>query len=215
MQRKTICQWVGTCLVAATSHALGAVSYSYVTDLPSYDVSTGSASVKIYLKETLTGGSASLLGADAENGLFGAGFKASRTAGADVTITGFDPNTSLFGGSVILGPTPATIFKASVSTDILDASGPMPDGDGKTLLGTLNLGWAGTDSGAATFALERYDDSGFNTLSFTNGYDLDFNSADPAFNGATGITTFMTAVPEPASLGLLIGSCFLLARRRR
>lgn len=54
--------------------AWGDVTYRYVTDLPSYEsLPNGAVTVRVYLEETVTGGSASLL--LAEHGLSGAGFR--------------------------------------------------------------------------------------------------------------------------------------------
>src|SRR3954463_12019911 len=75
------------------------VSYSYVSDQPFYILPAGQpATVKLYLLETLTGGSTSLI--DADGGMFGAGLKVMRVNGSAV----FGPvtlNTADFGGSPV------------------------------------------------------------------------------------------------------------------
>src|SRR5258708_3751964 len=67
------------CGMAMTPALHAAVVYEYVSDQPSYTVSPGTfVNVLVYLRETLTAGSQSLITSD--GGLFGAGMPLLRTA---------------------------------------------------------------------------------------------------------------------------------------
>ena len=100
MRSKVLCSAVLTVAALATT-APAAVTYSYVTDTPSVTKNAGeSFTVHLYLRETVDGGSASIL--TAENGLLGAGVRVTRnaSAAADPTdLTDINPSTALSGRS--------------------------------------------------------------------------------------------------------------------
>ena len=62
------------------------VIYSYVAGSPTYTAPAGNTiTVPIYLQETITGSSSSLINAD--GGLFGAGFSVNRASGSTASLT--------------------------------------------------------------------------------------------------------------------------------
>ena len=197
--------------MAMATETWATVSYSYVTDASSYDASGGSATVKVYLQETLTSGSPSLLAA--EGGIYGGGFKVDLLSGGGVKLNTFAANPVLTGpGSSTIGD---TVMSALATIPLGAPSGPTADGSGRILLGSVTLIPGGGGSSPATFALERIDNLGGNTLTYTNNYDMDFDLAAPAFLGATGQTTFTVAVPEPGSIALALTAGLLCLRRSR
>jgi hypothetical protein len=85
----------GTVMFSSNSHA--SVIYNYVTDQPSYTVAQGGqATVIVYLQETLSGGSSSII--NAYSGLEGAGFAATETGS---TASNASALTSVAGSIVI------------------------------------------------------------------------------------------------------------------
>src|SRR4051812_30426727 len=81
-------------LLAFAGGANAAVSYSYVTDQSGYGGAPGqTVTVKLYLLETLTGGSTSVINAD--GGLLGFGIQANRTTG-NALITSYAGNDADF-----------------------------------------------------------------------------------------------------------------------
>jgi hypothetical protein len=84
------------------------ISYSYATDVSSYNISAvgGTVTVQIYLNENLSGGSTSL--EIANNGLSGAGFYVNTIAGNGANISAIAGNTAtnstVFGGTSLGNP---------------------------------------------------------------------------------------------------------------
>ena len=76
-------------------------------------------------------------------------------------------------------------------------------------------------TGSTTFNVGEYNTTGQNTVTYTNGDDLDLggpgNTSTVFTPVGTKVTSFtINATPEPASLGVLaLGSAGLLLRRRR
>jgi hypothetical protein len=241
-----------TILALATICALPVradITYQYITDQSTYNAATAgqSVTVQLLLQETLTGGSTSLLAS--ENGLFGAGVYVTRSGSvpaSPTTIAGpIAFNLSAVPAGFATGgnnsAVPATTTNAGVLESVSNATAGGPTGPTGTqvnastrdvLLGTMTL-TAGAAGTTTQFTIESYKNfSTFdgNTLTFTNGYDLDLAGGDPSapvhFNGADGFTnTFTvnvpggTASPEPGTLLLTASGAFLLAggawRRRR
>jgi hypothetical protein len=224
----------GLALVPAT-HA--AVVYDYVTDQSSYTAAKAGdvINVKVYLKETLTGGSTSVIAGD--GGLLGAGFSVTRlsanlppTPATFVTdATGVKSNTADFGGPGAVagangsGSPTATDISLSEAIAPTATTGVVPGNTGggvspsianEVYLGSFNI-TAG--SGSTAFAVKIYNAGGGNTITNGNFYDLDFNNASPAFTGVGSKTaTFTVDVPEPTSLGFVVGIGLVgLSRRRR
>jgi hypothetical protein len=229
------------CGLAMVPAVHAAVVYDYVTDQNSYQAAKAGdvINVKVYLKETLTGGSTSVIAGD--GGLLGAGFSATRLStnlppnpSVFVTdaATGTKPNLTDFGGPGAVagangaGSPTATDVSLSEAIAPTATTGVVPGNTGggvspsianEVYLGSLNIT---SGPGTTTFALKVYNSGGGNTITNGNFYDLDFNSTSPAFTGvgskAPTFTVTAPPVPEPASFGLVLGVGMLgLARRRR
>src|SRR5262249_51571044 len=97
--------------VLCAGHAVRAdVTYQYVTDTPTVAASSGAATVNVFLQETLTNNSSSLINPVAgtqNNGLFGAGLALTVTGGSGtisnltlnqsaISSGGFGPNSATF-----------------------------------------------------------------------------------------------------------------------
>jgi len=239
-------------LLTLAGQADAAVSYSYVTDAhqgsvpgANYSVNPGAAqSIKLYLLETLDGGSTSIITADA--GVAGAAMRIQRAAGAPAGASSLglftynsaatefggpndDPN-QVGGGS---GTQTATEV-AFRETGPLAGASPVPGNGGAAnakaggvYLGTLNVnpGDVGT---VTTFNLLRYDPTSQNgsgdTITtghppfFTDSKDLDAAAGTGYTGTAAHLTTFsVTVVPEPtfAGVAMVLGAAGSLIRRRR
>jgi hypothetical protein len=228
------------CGMAMTPALHAAVVYEYVSDQPSYTVSPGTfVNVLVYLRETLTAGSQSLITTD--GGVFGAGMTLLRSAAglpaspsSFVTdATGFTPNLTDFGGPVAFtgadgqgAASPSGIaFSVAVAptkptgTPLGNTGGGVsPSIANQVYLGTVKI-MAG-NTGPTTFSMRFHDASNGNTLTNNNFYDLDVNNnggATPVYTGANQKTnSFTINVPEPGSFSLLLGAgVVMLARRRR
>lgn len=203
-----------------------AVSYQYVTDQTTYSANPGaSVTVQVFLLETLTSGSQSVINGD--NGLFGAGVGLQQTGTVPTNATiissistnqstigvggGFGPGSGFDQTNVATnGSNAALVESIAVGT----ANGPTTDANGKILLGTVTL-TAGAAGTTTTFSVTSFAHSSNslaqtlgegNTITNHSGFDLDKDSSSPSFSGANDITnTFtVTAVPEPGTL-LLCG----------
>jgi len=212
-------------VLALAGQANAAVSYSYTTDQSTYNADAGQAvSVKLYLLETLSGGDSSVI--VAHQGVAGAGIQVARSAGGlpgdPSKITGVARNTTDFPTVDAVPPAVSdTNVKWFEGVGASDATGKMPGATTNPLPNALFLGTvtvtAGT-LGTTTFNLLPFDAGGGNTLT-NDGLDLDFNSANPAYSGASSNPTSfsVTVVPEPAMAGILamVGAAGTLIRRRR
>jgi len=211
--------------LAWAGQANAAVSYSYVTDAPDYPAAgQGSAvTVKLYLLETLTGGSTSVINSD--GGLLGYGVRVNRTVG-DAKITNYDGNNADFGTFPNPPPTvdPAGVptykftqaIGSSAATGVATGNGGANAKTSAVYLGNVTIAAGATTS---TFQVLPYDNAGGNTLTNNSFFDLDFNNANPAFTGASAVTNTFTVsvVPEPtfAGVAVVLGAAGSLIRRRR
>ena len=196
-------------LPVATASA--AVSYSYETDATMYDASSGTVHVQIFLRETLTDGSLSVI--DGDGGLVGAGFQVVQTAGSGINFSTFKASASFDGPSKA-----AALPSVTGNTYLVSAfdSPVMTNAAARIPLATIDfVSTAG--SGNAMFELARKSTfTGTNTLTATSFYDLDNNSDSPAFSGVgNSVTPFQISVPEPAALLSLALPMALLMRRNR
>jgi hypothetical protein len=241
------------CGMAITPVSHGGIVYQYVTDSSNYTTATPGSTidVKVYLKETLTSGSTSIITGD--GGLFGAGMTLVRSAtglpnspsGFVTDATGFTFNLTDFGGPTKFTGADGQGNPAATGVAFLTAVSPsnpngVPLGNtgggvspsiaNEVYLGTVHI-LAGSDNGVTTFNLRVHDNGFGNTI--TNGsnpdftpYDLDVSnnggSTPPAAKVYTGASqspssfTVTVGVPEPTSMGLLLGvGAFGLIRRRR
>ncbi len=224
---------LGCCLSSARA-SVTTYNYFYVAGQATYSgVTPGSTvNVPIYLQEVNSDASTNSL-LVSEDGLFGAGVSVAYNSGdATTTITGVSTNSG----------SPTTGFDnildqsfASSSAAILEqvntfppdsdgvAAGPQINGISSVFLGTLTLAATPTPGQTTTFTVGRYDPVSGNSVTYTNGYDLDDN-ADPLgppdaatlYNDAAPTNfSIITSVPEPASISLIALSAALLASRRR
>jgi hypothetical protein len=225
--------------LAFAGSAQAAISYKYIPNQATFTVAAGSSTtVNIYLSETVTSPSTSLLGPTAENGLFGAGFKitevsnglASPTVIAASGVVANDDSTSqqFNGGAFNVATASATVGTLSESESFNNTAG-VQLGNHPTLAGSIAtpstavfLGTvtfiAGQTAGTTVFNLGGSGSTG-TTVTFNNSDDLDTNSTSPAYTGV-GATlspiSFTVVTPEPASIGLLgLASVGFLARRKR
>jgi len=221
-------------LLTLAGQANAAVSYSYVTDQSTYDLTPNETrTVKLYLLETLTGGSPSLINAD--GGVLGAAERITRASGA-ATLGQFTYNVANFSGPASPAPpagsnsitgTPTEIgFNETIGLN--DVTGvPTGNGGANALTGAVFLGTldvlAGTTPGQSVFNLRAFSGgpSG-RSITFTNNYDLDTaTSAAPPFSGTTAAANLgsftVNVVPEPtfAGVALILGAAGSIIRRRR
>jgi len=234
-------------VIALAGQAKAAISYSYVTDSPtnSIQVAPGSTTpVRLYLLETLTGGSTSLITAD--GGLLGGAMKITRDAAAPAgasSLGTFQYNTVDFGGpSDDPNPVPPTAPGSGVQTPTLVSfrqTGPLVGAQpqlgnaggnaanakaGAVFLGTLNI-VAGTVGTTTTFNLLPIGGSAAgsgDTITSTNSYDLDVSQGTAGALSYTGTFANPTAlsvsvVPEPtfAGIAMVVGAAGSMIRRRR
>jgi len=210
-----------------------AVTYKYVTDQSSYSAPSAGASVSVqlFLQETLTGGSTSILAPARQDGVVGLGLKVTRGATGNSILSALNLDAADFGGPVIPQPggnvTPALIsFTEAASPTQTNvhigntAGGAVtnPAANGRIYMATISITAGSTPT---TFTVAPYDTSGGNSLSGKDFYDLDFTQTTPAADAYTGAnqspTTFtVNVVPEPASFGIIGATIALgLLRRRR
>ncbi len=233
------------CGMVMAGTARAAVVYEYVPDQPSYQINGagGFVTVLLYLKETLTNGSTSLINGD--GGMLSGGIGVSRLstnlpASPSVLVTdasGVTRNTADFSGpggvngvngdgnpsatdltfNEAIGPPPAVPPQTGNT-----GGGAAPSVANEIYLGSIKV-QGGTQSGTTTFALRVHDNVFYgNTVTRGNFYDLDIDNnggATPVYSGAQDKTNSFTVtvnVPEPASFGLLFAAGALgLIRRRR
>ena len=180
--------------------------------------------MKLFLQETTTAGASSLFVGDA--GLFNVGAQVGRTSGA-ATITGISYNTADFGGggnnSALGGGSVNFQEGASVSSSSGPTGTVVSPGVRQELLATLTV-TAGAVGNVSNFTLANHSGSG-NTITYTNGFDLDVNGTNRTANdgntyswaGASGnVSPFtVTATPEPVGAAVFAAGALLLSRRRR
>jgi hypothetical protein len=197
----TLC-WAGPAVQARAD-----VIYQYVTDAPVYTATAPGQTItaNLYLQETLTGTSTSLIAP--ENGLDGAGLfvtprgSLSSNGTTIASILGnTQPEPAGFNGFLLTNAstghpstTQAWLVENVSANDLLGGpSGTTAGGSGsgkvtRVLLGQLLLtpGGRGTST---TFLLESFKNvplsfgglgTDGNTLSFTSGYDLDVTNSNP------------------------------------
>jgi len=232
------------CGMAMTPASHGAVVYEYVSDQPTYTTPTSGSfvNVLVYLKETLTGGSQSLITSD--GGLFGGAMTLARSTtglpngpSSFVTdSTGFTPDTTDFGGPTEFtaadshqgSPTPTGIaFSVAVAPTKTTgvALGNTGGGVSQSIVNEIYLGTvkilAGSTQGTTNFLMRFHDPANGNTLTNNNFYDLDVTNnggTTPVYTGASQKTNSFSIIvgPEPASMSLVFGAgVVLFARRRR
>jgi hypothetical protein len=223
-------------LFNTAQRARASVTYQYVAGQGTYTTTQGNIiGVPIYLQETLTSGSTSLI--TAGNGLFCGGFAITLQSGSTAGIGSLSGATASFpGGYFVLDSTTAGSTSSQRGDNIagnLTGPGGEPNVNGLVLLGTAYIQASSVAAGVATFSVGAYSPgNGGYTQTFTAPtapyyYDLDLNnngtaSGPPVYNAA-GSSSFevVTIVPEPTSIQCLAGGlaaslgCGCRARRGR
>jgi hypothetical protein len=186
-----------------TSPGRGDILYQYVTDQTSYSAAAGgTVTVQLFLKETLTLGSTSLI--NAEGGMFAGsvGLQQTGSVPANPTIIssistnqnpigvggGFGPDSGLNQTNVASDGTNAALIQTVDPLSLVFGIGPTPDANGKILLGTVTLtaGAAGTTTTFSVTSLANTSSSNplsgppdggeGNTISVTSLWDLDLDN---------------------------------------
>lgn len=205
--------------------ARGSVTYTYETDQSSYTAAGGTATVNIYLQETLTSGSTSLINSD--SGVGAAGFSVNVVSGPG-QVTGVTLNTSAVGVNGGFGVN-GTIVNNSNSSIVNDqtwfngatgqgmesvavATNPastVSAGNNRILLGTvtisgvtstttLNIASLGNGVVASGSLAQRFGDS---TVSNGTAFALDHDNNDtgppPTYFGAGDVSNQFTINPSP------------------
>jgi len=192
----------------------------------------------LFLQETVSGGTTSLLSSAKEDGLFGAGVSLTPTVStAASTIASIAGDATDFSNQTPPGTTGNGIalgnggygLTESVPFAPLPANGVLEGNAGGSTVSSPNtpsndvfLGIATITVGAGTttFKVGELNNQGGNTVSFHTNYDLDTGPSPTGADAYTPIgatvTSFTISTPEPASLGLLgLGAAAALYRRRR
>jgi hypothetical protein len=208
-------------MAIVTRTAPATVSYRYMTDTPAVTLAPlQTAGVNVFLEETVSGGSTSLLAA--EHGIVGAGFQTTGFSNLahPSSVQSITSNAAAFSGPASTGTTGANnlfLMEAVNFPDAIGALGSATGGITRVLLGTIHI-QAGADAGRTMFSLAGYQD---NTLTFTSGYDLDVSQGTaPAYTGTsfnvppTPDFSVTVILPEPGSLALLGTGAIVLMRRR-
>jgi len=207
MRSKSMLILAGACLAMASNQSQAAVIYSYVTDAASYDVSGGSATVNVYLQETLSGGSLTQIGSSGStSGLDGAAFNVEWVSGDSAKLVDLAYNPAF--DSVLNSKTklPLTTSASLIESTLATSNGVGLDGNGRVFLGSVSLG-SDVGSGLTTFSILPYDNNAGNIIS-REGTLLDGPSPPTA-------ATFTAVVPEPASVLLFgLGGLVAIGRRR-
>lgn len=217
-------------MVAVAGQSRAEVSFSYVTDKPIYGGPLGSTiTVDVYLKETLTADSTSLLAT--EGGLANFGVAVNRSAvglpsipsavsGATADAHDFplfaegnvdpDGRSGYIDGSIYLASLPP------IPTDNT-GGGIAPAVAGEVFLGQFNVL---VGRGITTFSVRAIDLYGNWTNTGTKYYDIDLGpngdgTPTPLFTPVNNKVTTFVVTPEPSSLSLLGAGCLGLLTRRR
>jgi hypothetical protein len=224
--------------LAAPAHA--GISYNYVTSAPTYSASSGTEVVSVYLQETLTGASTSLI--NANQGLFSAAVSLNVTSGPG-TITNVSLNTASVAnnGFSTTGAQDLTYLSPSAKVGQLleqapstgpSGAGPLAssmlgNGSGQVLLGTFTISnvTAATTLGLYSFANAPTTDSdNGNSLSFNvgDGNTLSYRPLDnldgpsvgsPAYTGASANSYSFSVSPSavPEPSSVMLTGLVLLA----
>jgi hypothetical protein len=108
--------------------AHGAISYSYVTDQSAYTAANAGdpVTVQVFLKETLTSGSTSLITSD--TGLYSYGFKVTGTGTSTINTASFVNNPVFSGNSGTDGLNSISHLAEAANLPNSAVTGPTPDG---------------------------------------------------------------------------------------
>jgi len=231
-------------LIATATTAKAAISYQYVTSVVGSSGGTFTATqagqsitVNIYLQETLTAGSSSLI--TANGGLGGFGLQLKTTSGSGTTINSAPTFNSAFNGPAPeynpsgSATTQSYLAAASPSAGVQLGSGTGAGANEILLVSTtLTAGAAGTTT---VFQLQNGGFYGAGETTTQNGdFDLDstnnqsgnglitggatYTGAATPIGGYYTFTVTVAAVPEPSSViltGLAFAGLAFVGYRRR
>lgn len=210
MKVMTLCLALGALAVLPVCSAHATITYEFYVDTPAaVSPNTPNIPLNVYLQETTTNGDLTQL----TPGLQSAGVMLTRTdplPAKPTVITDAVPNPLLNDPLIVNVSSTNAWFQAFVLPDA--PNGPMPtliSSDANSTVSRILLGTFFVESGDALqttyFQLEDPDPLVGDTAPLL-GSDID----------PVTVTPFsITTVPEPASVGLLVGASLLLARRRK
>ncbi|GEM_PF-5071445 len=209
MRSKAMGLLAGACVAYFGSTGLAAVSYSYVTDFASYNVSGGSATVNVYLQETLTGASVTQIGASgASSGLDGAAFKVQLDSGNSAKLLDLAFNPAFDAGVPFNSKSVTSTVASLTESTGFTSNGVGLNADARVFLGSITLG-NDLGVGLTTFTVLPYNNDAGNIISRLGGGVMLDDPTPPAS------AVFTAAVPEPVFFGMMgVISGGLLLRRR-
>jgi MYXO-CTERM domain-containing protein len=202
--------------LTAPAIAPAAVIYSYRTDQFSYSAGPGgTVTVSLFLRETVDGGSASVLAA--QGGLFSAGVAAARTSSpsdpAFLTAAARNPAFNDTGSSLMSVAPTLTRFTEAVSSGGVAAT-DLGGGVREISLGTMTVQVGNIVGQTTSFNVRDYDNYGTSEDTLTaTGTVLDTPGGTSPSSFAFQVT--VAPVPEPAAIGLVALALPLLGRRRK
>jgi len=211
---RTLAGVLGVCLIGMVATSTrAAVTFDFISDQSNYTVlPNGTATVQVFLRETLSGTSTSLV--LAEDGLFSAEALLTRTTSpsAPFSITAASRNATNFDAindsSVVAGGAQANVGGArslgsTHGTAVITDSATVR----RVSIGSFTIQGGLIPLQTTTFTLSDRPATN-DTLTWTNGTVLDPQILSRTFTA--------TILPEPTTLGVLgLGMLSLLARRRR
>jgi hypothetical protein len=213
---RTLAGVLGVCLIGLVgTSARAAVSFDFVTDSSNYTVlPNGTATVQMYLRETLSAGSASQL--TTQMGMSSIGIRALRTtsptAPATITAAAVEPFYNTFGTNVVSNGGAQADINGNASFAVNDALSQIIV-DSSTVrrvhYGQLTIQAGLIPLQTTTFTMSDIppNPGSDDNLTFT-GVNIDTLIAARTFT--------VSVLPEPASMGLLgFGGLILLRRVRR
>lgn len=195
--------------VAATPRAKAGITYTYVGQVQGPVTANSSVTVNLYLQETVTGSSSSLIAA--QQGLYSAAVAVAPTSGSGSTITSAalnnqaEPNgftgTSAFGvtsaGVAYISESQSTTYNGTAGPSGSTTGGSITTSGGTTTtlvyLGSIAIA-VGASGTSTTFTVESLHDApsgtpgaGYdgNTFTATSLYDLDVTNNNDGGGGAT------------------------------
>jgi autotransporter-associated beta strand protein len=215
MRRKAITLATMFCGSLA-GRAYGDIVYNYVSDTPTPTLSSGTrtATIHLYLQETLSGNSTSLIQSD--DGLLGAAMTVgvSGAAGSNPVIAQFAPNADptfngnsnpngfTGGAQISLAPTLLQFAELNGISNNLGVVGTPNGNVTRVLLGNVTIGAGGSMPGqSSTFTFGQYKTGGF-TITNDSLFDLDTangNASGTTYHGTTSQTPFSFVVTNVAA----------------